>query len=104
MPDHIHLLVSWSKKRSTADVLRVIKTNSSRWVHLSIPGQTDFAWQSGYGAFAVSQSNIEQVRLYIANQKDHHRKMTFQEEFIAMLKKHAIGYDESYVWNDEVVA
>jgi REP element-mobilizing transposase RayT len=104
MPDHVHLLVSWSKERSIADVLRVVKTNSSRWIHEAIPGQTDFSWQSGYGAFAVSQSNIDTVLRYIANQKEHHRKMSFQEEFVALLKKHGIDYDERYVWNDEVVA
>lgn len=103
MPDHVHLLVSWSKERSVADVLGVIKTNSSKWIHEAIPDQTDFPWQTGYGAFAVSQSNGGQVKTYIANQKEHHRKMSFKEEFIALLKKHGIPFDERYVWNDEFV-
>ena len=103
MPDHVHLLISWAKEKSVAEVLRIIKTNSSKWIHETIPGQGDFAWQAGYGAFAVSQSNVEQVKRYIANQKEHHRKMTFQEEFLAILKRHGIAYDERYVWNEEIV-
>ena len=103
MPDHVHFLISWSKERSVADVLRVIKTNSSRWIHDTIADQADFAWQSGYGAFAVSQSNIDPVKGYIAKQKEHHHKMSFKEEFINLLNKHAIPYDERYVWNDEMV-
>lgn len=102
MPDHVHLLVSWSKECSVADVLRVIKTNSSKWIHETL--HADFAWQSGYGAFAVSQSNLDSVKTYIANQKEHHRKMSFKEEFVALLKKHGIPYDERYVWDDEIVA
>lgn len=104
MPDHVHFLISWSKERSVADVLRVIKTNSSKWIRDTIPNQEEFAWQSGYGAFAVSQSNVDQVKRYIANQKEHHQKMSFKEEFIAMLRKHGIPYEDRYVWDDEVVA
>lgn len=104
MTDHIHLLVSWSKERSISDVLRVIKTNSSKWIHQTFPGHHDFAWQSGYGAFAVSQSNIEQVKTYIANQKEHHRNLTFKDEFIAFLRKHNIPYDDRYLFEDEIVA
>jgi putative transposase len=104
MPDHVHLLISWSKEKSVADVLRVLKTNSSKWIHETMPGQTDFAWQSGYAAFAVSQSNVDQVKRYITNQKEHHRRMNFKEEFIAFLKKHGLPFDARYVWNDEIAA
>ncbi len=104
MPDHVHLLVSWSKEQSVADVPRVIKTNSSKWIHETISGQAEFAWQTGYGAFGVSQSNVEQVKHYIANQKEHHQKTRCKEEFIAFLKKHSIPYNEQYVFDDEVVA
>ena len=62
-------------------------------------GPAGFSWQSGYGAFSVSESNVEQVKLYIANQEEHHRKMTFQEEFRLLLKRHGIQYDERYVWD-----
>jgi REP element-mobilizing transposase RayT len=104
MPDHVHLLISWSKERSVADVLRVIKTNSSKWIHETIVGQADFAWQSGYSAFAVSQSNLEQVRRYIANQKQHHRTITFKDEFIAFLKKHGNPYNDQYIFDEDHVA
>ena len=104
MPDHVHLLISWSKERSVADVLRVIKTNSSRWIHQTFHDQADFAWQAGYAAFAVSQSNLDQVKRYLAKQKEHHHKMTFKDEFIALLKRHGIDYDERYVFADEPVA
>ena len=103
MVDHVHFLISWSKEKSVADVLRVIKTNSSRWIHDTIPGQHAFAWQAGYGAFAVSQSNVDQVKHYIASQKEHHRNMTFKDEFIAFLKKHAIPFEERYLLDEEIV-
>lgn len=103
MPDHVHLLVSWSKERSIADVLRVIKTNSSKWIHQTFPNQHDFAWQTGYAAFAVSQSNVESVKTYIANQKVHHRTMSFQDELIAFLNKHNIPFNEQYLFDEEIV-
>jgi putative NIF3 family GTP cyclohydrolase 1 type 2 len=81
-----------------ADVLRVLKTNSSRWVHEQWPERRAFAWQTGYGAFSVSQSNRQEVERYIAGQEDHHRHVSFQEEFVAFLKRHGIAYDERYVW------
>ena len=100
MADHLHLLISLGKERAIADLVRDIKANSSRWIHETFADQHAFAWQGGYGAFAVSHSNLDKVRLHIANQKEHHRKMTFQEELIAFLKRHGIGYDEQYVWNE----
>jgi putative transposase len=78
--------------------LWVLKTNSSRWVHEKWPFRATFGWQTGYGAFSVSQSNISSVLRYIANQEEHHRKVSFQEEFIAYLRKHGIEYDERYIW------
>ena len=104
MPDHVHLLISWSKEKSVAEVLRVLKTNSSRWVHETFADQADFAWQAGYGAFAVSQSNVEAVKLYVANQKEHHRQMSFKEEFIELLKRHGIPYKEEYLFDEEFTA
>lgn len=102
--DHVHLLISWSKERSIADVLRLIKTNSSRWVHQTFPNHHDFAWQSGYAAFAVSQSNVNAVKEYIANQKAHHATITFKDEFILFLKRHNIPFDDKYLFDDEIVA
>jgi putative transposase len=88
MPDHIHLLLSIGRELSVADIVRLVKSNSSKWIHETIPGKGSFAWQAGYGAFSVSQSGLASVKTYIAGQDQHHRRMTFQEEFLAFLKKH----------------
>jgi REP element-mobilizing transposase RayT len=98
MRDHIHLLVSLGRTLSVADTLRLIKTNSSRWVHDEF-GFPEFQWQAGYGAFAVSYSNLDQVKTYIANQNSHHRTRTFQDEFRELLKRHGLEWDDRYVWD-----
>jgi REP element-mobilizing transposase RayT len=95
--DHVHLLVGLPATASVSDTLRTLKTNSSRWAHETY--RKPFAWQSGYGAFSVSQSNIEAVRQYIARQEEHHRRMSFKEEFISLLRKHDIKFDELLIWN-----
>jgi putative transposase len=74
-----------------------VKTNSSRWVHEK--WAPDFAWQTGYGVFSVSESNVAAVTQYIAEQEEHHRKHSFQEEFVAFLKKNNVTYDERYIWD-----
>jgi putative transposase len=99
MPDHVHLLVSFSRESSVSDVLRQIKGSSSRWIHETIPDLRGFAWQAGYAAFAVSYSHIETVKQYIATQADHHRTVTFQEEFRAFLRRHELQFDERYLWD-----
>ncbi len=96
--DHVHILALIPPVAALSDVMRILKTNASRWVHEQWPSLTDFAWQTGYGAFSVSESLKQEVAAYIANQEEHHRKMTFQEEFIAFLKRHGIEYDERYIW------
>jgi hypothetical protein len=78
--------------------MRTLKANSSRWVHETFPAGASFAWQVGYGAFSVSQSNSDAVRAYIESQEEHHRTVSFQEEFVAFLKRHEIEYDERYIW------
>lgn len=98
MPDHIHLLASIGKSTTVTDALRDIKSNSSRWVHEEFPNQAGFAWQAGYGAFTVSYSRVDAVREYIANQAEHHRATTFQDEFLALLRRHRIEFDERYIW------
>ncbi|HLL16662.1 MAG TPA: IS200/IS605 family transposase [Pyrinomonadaceae bacterium] len=95
--DYVHLLVSVSPSLSLADAMRVLKTNSSRWAHEAT--HAAFNWQSGYGAFSVSQSNMQTVAEYIAHQEEHHRKLTFQDEYVMFLRKHGISYDESNLWN-----
>jgi REP element-mobilizing transposase RayT len=98
--DHVHLLVRLPATVALADVLRVIKTNSSRWVHEKWPTRSAFAWQIGYGAFSVSQSKAETVLRYIANQEEHHRKVSFQQEMISYLRRNKIDYyDERYIWD-----
>ena len=96
--DHVHQLVSLPPTVGLSAVMRVQKANSSKWVHEQWPRQQAFAWQSGYGAFSVSRSNVETVREYIAKQEEHHKRVTFQEEFLAFLKRHGIAYDERYLW------
>lgn len=87
--DHVHLLLSIPANRCLADVLRVVKTNSSRWVHEA--GRNYFAWQEGYSAFTVSNSQAGKVKEYIANQLEHHRRIPFHQEHIVLLEKHGIA-------------
>lgn len=96
--DHVHLLATLPPAVALADAVRTVKANSSRWVHEQFPDCSGFAWQTGYGAFSVSHSNLEQVRAYIAGQEEHHRQVSFQEEFIAFLRRHHITYDERFIW------
>jgi putative transposase len=97
--DHVHLLCSLGREISVAEALRDIKANSSKWIHETFPNERAFAWQAGYGAFAVSYSNVPTVKRYIANQAEHHRTRTFQEEFIALLRRHNLPFDESHLWD-----
>ena len=94
MPDHIHLLAGWGTSISVAKMLQLIKANSSGWMN-ECPDVTagSFAWQAGYGAFSVSESKIPNVREYILNQKEHHKKITFREEFMELLRRHGVVYD-----------
>jgi len=96
--DHVHLLAALPGHPSVADFLRLIKTNSSKWVHDTFAHHRAFAWQSGYGAFSVSRSNDDDVRRYIEAQAEHHRRTTFQEEFVEFLRRHEIPFDERYIW------
>jgi putative transposase len=95
--DHAHVLCSLSKNLAACKLVEEIKKNSTKWMKLKdVPM---FAWQNGYGAFSVSQSNVPSVRGYIENQESHHRKVTFQDEFRKFLNKYQITYDERYVWD-----
>ena len=95
--DHVHLLASIHPSVSVSDMLRKVKASSSKWIHETFPEHKGFAWQEGYGAFSVSQSNVEQVRRYIEQQEEHHRHISFDEEFIEFLERHGLPYDERYV-------
>ena len=98
MADHVHSLVSLSKQLAISNISRDLKANSSGWIHTEFPDQKQFAWQAGYGAFAVSYSAIDDVKQYLANQAEHHRQHTFQEEFVTFLKRHDLEFDEQYLW------
>ena len=95
--DHVHMLVRIRPVHSSAEIARVVKANSSRWVLEK--WDSKFAWQSGYGVFSVSESNVAAVTKYIAEQAEHHQKHSFQEEFVAFLKKNNVAYDERYIWD-----
>ena len=96
--DHVHILLSLPSTMAVSKALQLIKGGSSKWVHETFPEHRLFAWQEEYGAFSVSMSQLDKTIQYIKGQEAHHRKMTFQEEFLALLKKHRIEYDERYLW------
>ena len=96
--DHIHLLVGMHQSQSIADCVRDVKSNSSSWIHDNYSNLLNFAWQTKYGAFSVSHSAINDVVTYIAKQKEHHKTVSYREEFIAFLKRHSMEFDERYVF------
>jgi len=95
--DHVHMLIRARPVHSAAEIVRVVKANSSRWVRAKHSAR--FGWQTGYGVFSVSESNVAAVTAYIAGQQEHHNKHSFQEEFVTFLKKNHIEYDERYIWD-----
>jgi len=95
--DHIHLLTKLRPDRALSDVLRDLKANATGWMHDVFPSLKNFSWQRGYGAFTVSQSSVEEVRNYIARQKDHHRRVSFRDEFIQFLIANGIEYDGRFI-------
>ena len=97
--DHAHILCCLSKNLSLSKLIEEIKTSSSKWIKGKEPSLAQFHWQSGYGAFSVSQSHLNAVIQYIRRQEEHHRKVTFQEEFRVFMKKYRVAYDERYVWD-----
>lgn len=97
--DHVHILFKLSKKIALMKVVEEVKSHSSKWVKTKGEDYRNFYWQDGYGAFSVNSAQVEVVIKYIANQHEHHRKKSFQEEFRVFLKKYAVEYDERYVWD-----
>ena len=97
--DHVHGLVSLSRKFAIMKVIEEAKTETSKWLKRQSPQLSDFAWQRGYGAFSVSESNLTAVRKYIEDQEEHHRKISFQDEFRKLCKWHNLEIDERYVWD-----
>ncbi|MCW8133195.1 MAG: IS200/IS605 family transposase [Planctomycetota bacterium] len=97
--DHVHVLCSFSRTKSVAEIVEKLKANSSRWIKVKGSAYHDFAWQSGYGAFAIGRSAEPAMKKYIARQKEHHRKTSFEDEFRRMLAKYQVPFDERYVWD-----
>jgi len=99
--DHLHLLVNLSPAKSLSDSIRDIKANASKWANELAELEVRFEWQKGYGAFTVSYSHTDSVRHYIRNQREHHCAMSFEDEYIKMLRSHEIEYDLKYLFEAE---
>lgn len=97
--DHVHLFFGLSRTRAIAQVVETVKTSSSKWIKTKGAAFADFHWQSGYGAFSVSQSDADTVGAYIRNQAQHHQRMTFQDEYRRLLERYQVVFDERYVWD-----
>ncbi len=96
--DHVHAFVVLPANRSVSEIVRLVKSNSSRWVH-ETHRRPGFGWQRGYAAFSVSQSSLPTVVKYVVTQEEHHQKRSFQEEYLGFLKRHGIAFDERFVWD-----
>jgi REP element-mobilizing transposase RayT len=97
--DHVHILFSLARVVTVANVIEEVKTESSKWIKTKGEEFSNFYWQNGYGAFSIGQSQVPAVKRYIAKQKEHHERITFQEEYRKFLKKYGVEYDERYVWD-----
>ena len=97
--DHVHLLFDLARTVSVSRCVEDLKKASSKWIKTMGPELAGFAWQTGYGIFAVSESNVEPVREYIAKQREHHQKKSFQDEYRQILERHRIVFDERYLWD-----
>ncbi len=99
MEDHIHILLHLGKTISFSDLISELKSNSSRWIKAQGKEYDQFYWQRGYGIFSVSRPNIETAAAYISRQKEHHKTISFKDEFLSMLKRSQMTYDETYLWD-----
>ena len=97
--DHIHTLFSLSRVTTIADIVEEVKSESSKWIKTKGKRFRRFHWQSGYGAFSIGQSQVPAVKRYITRQKEHHRRVSFQEEYRKFLKVYEVKFDERYVWD-----
>jgi putative transposase len=94
--EHVHILTRLEPKPAFSDFMRELKAGSSRWIRINY--QPKFSWQRRYGAFSVSESTSVSIRQYIKDQKEHHKRQTFEEEYKGLLLKHRIDFDEKYLW------
>jgi REP element-mobilizing transposase RayT len=97
--NHVHLLFALGREQRLSDLVKELKRQSSVWLKTKYPEREAFTWQSGYAAFSVSHSQEPVVQKYIANQEEHHRQTTFQEEIREFLQRHDVDFDERYVWD-----
>lgn len=97
--DHVHILLQLSRKHALCEIVEEVKKTSSKWIKTKGAEFAAFQWQTGYGAFSIGESGVDAVKAYIANQKIHHRKITFQDEFRKLLAKYRVEYDERFVWD-----
>jgi putative transposase len=97
--DHVHILNTLARTCDPASMIKEMKRGSSLWLKTKSPELKNFAWQSGYGIFSVGYSQVDSVKTYIAGQEEHHRKISFQDEFRELLKRHALAFDERYIWD-----
>ena len=97
--DHVHVFLSLPRTLSVSQLIEEMKKGSSKWIKTKGDFYRNFSWQAGYGAFSVSQSNYDALRKYIQNQEEHHKTVSFQDEFSLFLERYAIKFDERYVWD-----
>lgn len=99
MEDHVHILLQLGRVISTSKLISEVKSSSSQWIKTKGDQYCDFAWQGGYGAFSVSRPSIEAAINYLSSQKEHHKKVTYKDELLAMLQRAHVSYDEKYLWD-----
>ena len=97
--DHVHILCRLAKTIAVSDLIRELKRDSSKWIKGESPELQPFQWQSGYGAFSVSPAHVDLLKEYIMDQQEHHRQVSFQDEFRRLCKKYDVEIDERYVWD-----
>jgi REP element-mobilizing transposase RayT len=100
MPDHVHILFGMRPHQALSDLMREVKGDSSKWINQKRLTKQTFSWQSGYGAFSYSLSQVPRVIRYLENQQEHHRKKSFKQEYISTLRTHEVPYDEKYIFQD----
>jgi REP element-mobilizing transposase RayT len=97
--DHVHLALRLPRTLTIAKLVEAVKANSSKWIKTHDASLQNFAWQRGYGAFSVSKTHLQPLIQYIENQEEHHRALSFQDEYRSLLEKLGIDFDERYVWD-----
>lgn len=100
MPDHIHLLVGFRSTQSISDFMQDVKGSSSKWINEKKFLKGKFEWQEGYGAFSYSKSDLKNVIAYVMNQKEHHLKRSFRDEYLDLLKEFEVEFDEKYIFKE----